>query len=858
MKMRMLAYYRAPSTNVKDFLEDLESEISSCDIKTFILGDININTKDSANNLRADHTSLEYIELLQSYGYEVTNNEQTRCASGRIIDHLACNFHKSVHVSNSTIEFDPSFSDHNMIVTTLRGRFQPKKDKKTFNRVKVMFNKLNENFPNLDENVLCSNDPNLICEHLTSAIKTAKAKSSQTKMITLKHTERVNQWTSDKAIDLILEKDKLLQKRRKKPTEERSRQLKIIEDKLKIVNQRDYRNYVLNQVNTRDSRKLWRNLDSLTGRQKIDSNKIEVEENGKLHNDPTDVANAFNNYFTTCVENLRNENVAVEQVDEVLGTLQLDETPNSIFLDPPTATEVQGIIASMKNNSAPGHDGIDVKTFKTLAPSIVPLIVCLISAVFSTGKFPDELKKAIVTPIFKTGSRSSLDNYRPISVLPVLSRIIERALHRRILVYVNDKLNLLYNYQFGFRPKSGTENAAIEMTTCIMRAIDQGKIVSAIFMDLKKAFDVVDHPTLLTVLEQYGIRGKASELVSSYLENRTQIVKVDNKYSKPSAINSGVVQGSCLGPLLFLIFINGIGKVKTHGKLFLFADDAALISIHENAEEIQSTLKLDMKPIINFFDNRKMILNGKKTKFMILTSSYKNIQFPDELQISENHVISQVSTFKYLGLTIDNHMRWTDHIKGVEKKLASGNGILWKLRNILPTKIKKLIYSTLLQSHLNFMLPIWGVASAKALHNAQVLQNRALRNIYELPRLTNRVEMFTHHVESNLPIRGSCVLNTASYVYNVLHGYTHSNIKFTESNHNVNLRERGTLRPAASKTNYGIKSIETFGPKLFNKIPLDIKKSRHQHAFKWTMKCHLRKEKFISTCFTKEFYDLNI
>ena len=489
----------------------------------------------------------------------MTNNEQTRCASGRTIDHFACNFHKSVHVSNSTIEFDPSFSDHNMIVTTLRGRFKTKKDMKTFNRVRVTYKKLNENFPSMDDNILCSNDPNLICDHLTSAIKTATTRSSQTKMITLKHSERINQWTSNKAIDLILEKDKLLQKRRKKPTEERSRQLKIVEDELKTVNRDDYRNHVLNQVNTQDSRKLWRNLDYLTGRLKIDSNKIEVEENGKFHKDPADVATAFSNFFSTCVENLRSEKAAVEQVIGASGTLQPDEVTNSIFLDPPTATEVQGIISSMKNNSAPGHDGIDVKTLKALAPSIVPLIVCLISSIFHTGMFPEALKKAIVTPIFKAGSRSSLDNYRPISVLPVLSRIVERALPRRILIYVNDKLNLLYDHQFGFRPKSGTENAAIEMSNCIMRAIDEGKIVSAVFMDLKKAFNVVDHPTLITVLEQHGIRGKVSELISSFLKNRTQVVKVCDKLSDPCAIKSGVVQGSCLGPLLFLIFINGIG-----------------------------------------------------------------------------------------------------------------------------------------------------------------------------------------------------------------------------------------------------------------------------------------------------------
>lgn len=206
---------------------------------------------------------------------------------------------------------------------------------------------------------------------------------------------------------------------------------------------------------------------------------------------------------------------------------------------------------------------------------------------------------------------------------------------------------------------------------------------------------------------------------------------------------------------------------------------------------------------------------------------------------------------------MDEWMRWTEHIKNLEKKLAPANGILWKLRNILPVKSKKLVYDALVHSHLSFMSPIWGLASCKALINAQVLQNRVLRNVYELPRLTNRINMYSHLVESHLPLRGICLLHIASYMFNATHKLTLSNIDFNTTN-NRNLRNSNALRPAAARTNYGAKSIEAIGPRAFNKIPAEIKSSRHQHAFKWTLKCHLRNESFIASCFDASFFDLKI
>lgn len=189
-----------------------------------------------------------------------------------------------------------------------------------------------------------------------------------------------------------------------------------------------------------------------------------------------------------------------------------------------------------------------------------------------------------------------------LSVLPILNKIIERVLHKRLFGFIDNHLRLLYSHQFGFRPKSSTEIAAVELTNTIMRAIDSNKIVTCVFMDLRKAFDIVNHSVLLEVMEKYGIRGKALQVFESYLKGREQEVKISETRSSRSKVTSGVVQGSCLGPLLFLIFINAVGSLKGAGKVLLFADDAVSVNVHEDVDHMEDTIRTDMLPILAFLN----------------------------------------------------------------------------------------------------------------------------------------------------------------------------------------------------------------------------------------------------------------
>jgi hypothetical protein len=485
--------------------------------------------------------------------------------------------------------------------------------------------------------------------------------------------------------------------------------------------------------------------------------------------------------------------------------------------------------------------------------------VQLCELMFATGNFPSAFKLAVVCPIHKGGSKLCVDNYRPIAILPILSRIVEKVVHQRLSDYFCKELKTLYSHQFGFRVASSTENATIELTNLLLSSVDRGMCASGVFMDLRKAFDVVDHNYLLEVLQKYGVRGVPSMFFANYLQERRQVVKVNGKLSQSHVVTHGVVQGSCLGPLLLLIFMNAVGSLPLSGQLFLYADDALLINIHDpkQSDSASARIRGDMSMIVDLFCQRGLLLNESKTKFVMFGSAANKMDVGPTIEISPNLMISRVDSIIYLGLGLHEYLRWNFHVSLIEKKVSPANGILWKLRNVLPLYARKLVYDSLLQSHLNYVIPVWGHSPFSTISLLQVLQNRALRNVYHLKPRTNRVNMYLHMIESHLPIRGIFVLNTATYLYKSINNFTFSNLVFSRSGafHTTQTRSSSSLRSVIARSSRGAQSISTVGPTIFNKIPEDIKRLRHPQAFRWALRCFLRNENFISSCFDSSYFN---
>ena len=334
------------------------------------------------------------------------------------------------------------------------------------------------------------------------------------------------------------------------------------------------------------------------------------------------------------------------------------------------------IINKISPKSSFGQDNISTILLKTVSAEIYETLTLIINQSLSTGIFPDKLKIAKIKPIFKKENPNIPDNYRPISLLPAISKVFEKVAFIQLYAYFMEN-KLLYSSQYGFRTLHSTELAALELTDKIYTNLDDKKNPLAIFLDLSKAFDTIDHSILLYKLQHYGIKNTALNWFSSYLTNRSQYVQYNDQESSLSHITTGVPQGSILGPLLFIIYMNDIHKVTDKFNFVLYADDTSLVeplctfkfSIDENIHDISNNINTELDAVYEWLSLNKLSLNAKKTKMMLFHHRQQNIS---ELipKLTINKVpIEYVKEFNFLGITLDECMTWNRHINKIACKL---------------------------------------------------------------------------------------------------------------------------------------------------------------------------------------------
>ena len=362
-----------------------------------------------------------------------------------------------------------------------------------------------------------------------------------------------------------------------------------------------------------------------------------------------------------------------------------------------------------------------------LGNAISKSITLIINQSLRTGIFPDKLKIAKVIPIFKKDSKKLIKNYRPISVLPVISKIFEMAIHEQLSDYFTTN-SLFCKQQYGFMKNASTELAALELIDRLLNQLNARKIPTNLYLDLSKAFDSISHDILLDKLRYYGFTDGSIQLLKSYLSNRKQYVQIDGVMSSMQYIQTGIPQGSIVGPLLFSIYINDIVKCTEKFNCILYADDTTLNStidcFGKEIHVIEQNISAELQRISKWLELNRLQLNTEKSKFMLFHMTQKSI--PNLKLTISGSIIERATQFKFLGLNIDSNFNWKAHLSAVSTKVSRVIGLLHKLKYVFPSYILRMIYNSLILPHFNYSLLAWGCKC----QNIEILQKKAIRIVH--------------------------------------------------------------------------------------------------------------------------------
>ena len=621
--------------------------------------------------------------------------------------------------------------------------------------------------------------------------------------------------------------------------------IKIL-DKVKIQAENNYYREK-SELYGRDRSKTWRLVNEITSYKKKKSTIIKslIDKNGQQLTDPTDIANSLNDHFGSIGRIMAQKFDAIDR-NRLKNPLSFisKKVQNSLFLYTPNLEEISKDIDKLADSNSSSYDGVSNRTLKATNDTISPYLEILFHKCIQEGVFPDSFKIAQVIPLFKGGKKDDRHCYRPISLLPTISKIFEKILARRLIKFLT-KYEVLSKDQFGFRAKFSTEYAIADIYDKLIQNLDEGLNSCAIFLDLAKAFDSVSHKILLQKLHCYGIRGTALDLFTSYLTSRSQFVKLPNGIkSSLTEVEFGVPQGSILGPILFLLFINDLPNA-TDFYVKLFADDTFLCSQNSDFSLLQDEVDFELEKVFVWLASNKLTLNIKKSKFMLITKRRKIPKFSVKINGSP---LESCDSYKYLGVIIDKKLNWKSHITHISPKIIMACGALAKLKNRgIKIDVLKNVFHALVHSYIRYGILIWGKASPSVMNSLQTLMNRAIRimtnapfgNIDLNPAYTqlgilkvskiHSLEAAKFHfksVNNLLPIKiGNFFLTSAQQ----------------EIQHSYGLRNRNRIQSPRFFFNSitGKKSIQFTGSKIWEDMPEEIKNSESFTIFKKSFKKYL-------------------
>lgn len=715
-------------------MNNLMEQINNKNQTATIMGDMNINLLNFKNH---NKTNL-HLDNIFSNGFLPIIIKPTRLSrtAATLIDHIYIN------------QLTGSFTT-GILVTDLSDHFgqfyivekcKPKKLSVTPKEKRIYSDQNIITFKDLLQRfdftpVLACNSPNEAYKNLIDPIlEMHQIAFPLTKINHSPNKLKREPWMTPGLLISSRTKHKLFTKKIKKPTDANIKKCKDYNKLFNQIKRKAKKNFYYEKITaqTNNIKNTWIIIKDLMNSKTTHASLPDhFNIDGNIIKNKQEIVEEMNNFFSNIGKKLNNE---VPNSPTSHHDYQSRPNPKSLYLAPTDPEEILKIVKNIKPKNSCDKDNISNKMLKIIIHAILIPITHIVNLSMSEGSVPDDLKIAKIIPIFKAGNPSYFNNYRPISLLPIISKILERVVYKRIIFFLETN-NYLYKHQYGFRKGHSTIHPIMHLLDLLHTAREgrPSKISMGIFLDLSKAFDTISHTILLSKLTNIGIRGIPNIWIKDYLTNRKQYTAINDIYSSTTHISCGVPQGSILGPLLFLIYINDIQNIPIESKILSFADDTTAFVTEKTIESLYDKANNELQHIQDWLCANKLSLNVSKTKYIIF-GARKNDNDNLYLKI-QNKKLERISdknpnkAIKFLGIYIDETLSWRQHISHVNKKISHSIFGINRIKNFLPHKSLKILYHTLVVPHISYNLVIWGRPSNPAINKTVLLQKRALRAI---------------------------------------------------------------------------------------------------------------------------------
>jgi len=730
--------YRSPLGNFDYFLKELEillNVLSRNSRELIICGDFNVNFMEDTTHKKMLNS------LLATFGLYSTVDFPTRIYNNSIttIDNIFINIANQNNFS--VYPYINGLSDHDAQIIVLNDFVLMTHEKqlfsyRSFNEEAVIDLNIKLSYESW-EDVLSYNDVNLSFNDFLNIYLTIFYSSFPTKAA--HNSSHPKAWLTQGIKISCRNKRKLYLVARHSLDQNKKvhyrKYCKILAEVIKLAKRKHYNNLLMNSANK--TKTTWNIINENINKRHKKQDLSSININGVIIQNTQAIANTFNSYYSSVANHITKEIHTSNTVGDIQNPVtylqnMLQQSLLVCEFKHVSPKEIENVAKSLKDKDSHGYDEIPTKVIKQSISYISSPLAHICNLMFSSGTFPTRLKFAEIIPIYKKGERMDIANYRPISILPSFSKIFEKVILKRLIQHF-DYNKILVNEQFGFRNKTSTTLASFHLTSKILEALNNRLLVGGIFCDLRKAFDCVDHKTLLEKLYQYGITGEGLKLLTSYLKDRKQRVIINSRSkvyrSDWEPIQRGVPQGSVLGPLLFLIYINDLPQtIKPLADPVLFADDTSMIVKSTEPGEFLHSIQSNISNVDRWFKSNSLLLNMDKTH--LLQFSTKNSQLMDLEVHYENKQITAVNSIKFLGLEIDSTLSWKQHIDSIIPKLNKACFAVRQVKPYMALEALRMIYFSYFHSIVTYGIIFWG----NSVHSQYVFktQKRMIRIIADL------------------------------------------------------------------------------------------------------------------------------